>query len=157
MRSLFELNINEGGRPARRAAPSRNVIEAFERHFGLTLPPDYVALLEHANGGHPEVDSFELNHGPEATSWAVNRFFHLDEDRRTASSLWVATETWQRVLGKKALPFASDGGGNLFFLDFGTSPPSVKVSVHDEGFRIVSLAPSFDVFIDGLIADPEMI
>lgn len=157
MRDLSELNINEGGRPVERPAPSRSVIEAFERHFGLRLPLNYVALLEYANGGHPELDTFGLNREPDAAHWAVNWFFHLDDDKGSVSSLWTATEKWQRILGKKALPFALDGGGNPFFLDFDTTPPSVKVSVHDEGFRIVNLAPSFEVFLDGLSADPDMI
>ncbi len=69
----------------------------------------------------------------------------------------MATEKWQRILGKDALPFASDGGGNQFILDLKTIPPAVKVCVHDEGFRVVDLAPSFAALVDGLAVDPEMI
>jgi hypothetical protein len=50
-----------------------------------------------------------------------------------------------------------DGGGNQFFLDLTTSPPAVKVCVHDENFSIVDIAPSFESFIDGLSLDPDMI
>jgi SMI1 / KNR4 family (SUKH-1) len=157
MRSLSELKINEGGKPVRRVAPSDRVINGFESHFGLKLPTEYVALLQHANGGHPEVDSIEPVGRPGTAGWAVSRFYHLDDDKGSPESLWAATEIWQRVLGKDALPFASDGGGNQFFLDLKTTPASVKVCVHDEGFRAVDLAPSFEVFIDGLAVDPDMI
>lgn len=60
-------------------------------------------------------------------------------------------------LGKDALPFAVDGGGNQFFLDLKSSPQAVKVCVHDDNFSVVNLAPSFEAFIDGLAVDPEMI
>jgi hypothetical protein len=155
VRNLSELNINERGKPVGRAAPAQSVIDAIESRFGLKLPADYVALLRYANGGHPEVDSIKPAGRPGAARWAVNRFYHLDDDRDSSSSLWAATETWQRILGKHALQFASDGGGNPFFLDLTKTPPSVKVCVHDEGFRAVDLAPSFEAFIDGLEVDPD--
>ncbi len=59
MRNLSELNINERGKPVGRVAPSDRMIDAFESHFGLKLPTDYIILLRYANGGHPELDSFE--------------------------------------------------------------------------------------------------
>lgn len=157
MRNLSELNINECGKPVGRATPSDRVIDAFESYFSLKLPLDYVALLRYANGGHPELDTFEPVGRPGTARWAVNRFHYLNEDKNSPSSLWKATETWQHILGRDALPFASDGGGNLFFLDLKTTPAVVKVCIHDENFRVVDLAPSFEVFIDGLAIDPEMI
>jgi hypothetical protein len=157
VRDLSELNINERGKPVTREAPSDEVIDAFERHFGLKLPTNYVGLLRHANGGHPELDSFEPTGRLDAARWAVNRFYHLDDDKNSPSSLWMATEKWRPILGKDALPFASDGGGNQFILDVKNTQPAVKVCIHDEGFRLVDLAPFFEVFVDGLVVDPEMI
>jgi hypothetical protein len=113
--------------------------------------------LRFSNGGHPELDSIDPIGRPGASRWAVNRFYYLDDDRTSTSSLWFATEHWHNRIGKKAFPFADDGGGNQFFLDLKTSPPTVKVCVHDENFIIVDVAPSFDAFIDALFIDPEMV
>jgi hypothetical protein len=71
--------------------------------------------------------------------------------------LWNATEEWRSILGNDAVPFAEDGVGNQFFFDLKKSPAPIKVCVHDEHFSIVDVAPSFDAFVDGLSADPDMI
>lgn len=157
MRDLSELNINEGGRPVNRSAPSNETVSAFQSQFGLTLPEDYLRLLHYSNGGHPELDSIQPVDRPEAARWAVNRFYHLDEDKTSKTSLWEAMNRWRGILGKEALPFAADGGGNQFFLDLKVSPPAVKVCVHDDNCSIVNVAPSFEIFIDGLSVDPDMI
>ncbi len=157
MRAISELNVNEGGRPIKRPAPSQVVINEFQSQFGVTLPESYLVLLRHSNGGHPELDSIRPIGKPESTQWAVNTFYFLDTDKQSNMSLWAATEQWQRVLGKNAIPFAMDGGGNQFFLDFKTSPPAVKICVHDENFNIEDIAPSFEAFIGALSVDPDMI
>jgi hypothetical protein len=157
MRNLTELNINERGRPVGRSAPNETIIKAFESHFGIRLPTDFTALLRHSNGGHPELDSFKPIGRPGVASWAVNQFYRLDDDKSSSSNLWTATEKWQPILGKNALPFASDAGGSQFFLDLATNPPVVKGCLHDENFQVVDLAPSFEAFINGLESDPEMI
>lgn len=157
MRDLDELNINEGGKPVNRLAPTKDLIDAFQARFAVTLPKEYLWLLEHSNGGHPELDSIEPVGRPGAARWTVNRFYHLDDDRVSTASLWVVTERWRSKLGKDALPFAGDAGGNQFFLDFRTSPPSVKVCVHDEGFAVVDIAPTLEAFVDGLSFDPDMV
>jgi hypothetical protein len=157
MRNLVELNINEGGKRVKRPAPTKDVIDAFQAHFAVTLPDDYLQLLRHSNGGHPELDSIEPIGRLGAARWAVNRFYHLDDDKTSTASLWLATERWRSTLGKDALPFAADGGGNQFFLDFKTSPPTVKVCVHDEGFSIMDVAPSLEAFVNALSIDPDMV
>jgi hypothetical protein len=151
MRDLSELNINEGGRHVARPSPSTEIISAFQARYGVTLPEDYLNLLRHSNGGHPELDSFG------ASPWAVNELYHLDYDRSVTDSLWVAMDTWRPILGNRALPFAEDGGGNQFFIDLATSKAAVKVCVHDDNFAIIDLAPSFQAFIDGLSFDPDYI
>ena len=49
------------------------------------------------------------------------------------------------------------GGGNQIIVDLADSPPSVKVAVHDEGFREIPVAESLDRFLDLLSTDPDMI
>jgi len=115
MRDLSELNINEGGKPVCRPAPTRSMVEEFERQFELKLPPEYLALLAHANGGHPELDSFLRVGGPSADGWAVNRFYHLDVDTASTDGLWWNMRVWRPVLGIHALPIANTGGGDVFF------------------------------------------
>ncbi|MGA9780391.1 MAG: SMI1/KNR4 family protein [Verrucomicrobiia bacterium] len=157
MRNISELNINDGGKRIARSAPFDEVINAFQSHFGIILPKSYLRLLQHSNGGHPELDSIVPVSRPGAARWAVNRFHYLDTDKTSAGSLWAAAEKWKNILGEGCLPFAADGGGNQFFLDFKISPPPVKICVHDENFSIVDVAPTFESFIDGLTVDPDMI
>jgi SMI1 / KNR4 family (SUKH-1) len=156
MRDLSELNINEGGEPVRRPAPAEGMIQAFQAHFEILLPPDYLILLRHSNGGHPELDTIKPVGRPGTSEWAVSKFYHLDGDKTSHTSLWAAMAEWRRVLGNTALVFAADGGGNQFFLDLKTSPPVVKVCVHDENFLSLEIAPSLEAFIDGLYLDPDM-
>lgn len=158
MRDLSELNINVGGKPVRRRAPTRDDIESFQKHFGIRLPEDYLDLLRFSNGGCPELDCIDPVGRPGAERIAVNHFCYLDDDERWVDwSLWQATEEWRPVLGKNSFPFARTGCGDPIFLDLRTSPPSVKRCIHDDCFAIVGIAPSFEVFIDGLFADPDMI
>ena len=157
MRNLSDLNINEGGRPIARPAPTPAIIDAFERRFGIPLPDDYVTFLRHANGGHPELNLIEPVGRKGSAAWAVDHFYHLDDDRSSSESLWVVTERWQRILGKDFIPFATDGGGNQFVFDLSTSPPAVKGCVNDRNFSLVEIAPSFEAFIGGLSVDPDMI
>jgi hypothetical protein len=151
MRDLSELNINEGGRPVRRAPPTQAMIDAFQKRFGVTLPPSLLSLLRHSNGGHPE-----LNVVPER-GWAIDRFYFLDDDRYSELGLWKAMEHWRPILGDDALPIATDGGGNQFFLDLAATPPSVKGCVHDERFAIVEIARSLEAMLDALAADPDAV
>jgi hypothetical protein len=157
MRDFSELNINEKGKPVGRPSPTGETISEFQSHFGVMLPESYVKLLRHSNGGHPEVDSIEPVNRPKSARWAVNRFYHLDGDKTSTANLWNVTDKWRKILGESTIPFAADGGGNQFFLDLKTLPPSVKVCVHDGGFSIVEIAPSFETFIDALSIDPDMI
>lgn len=157
MRDLSKLNINIGGNPVQRPAPNPETIAAYEREFNLKLPDELVQLLNHSNGGHPELDSFAVKGGRDDDRWAVNSFYHLDEERDSSGSLWLMTRRWRPYIGEQAVPFASDGGGNQFFLDLRTTPAVVKVCIHDDNFRVIELAASFGEFIDGLEIDPNMV
>jgi hypothetical protein len=157
MRDFAELNINEGGRRVLRPAPSDALIAAFQARFNVVLPEEYVRLLRHSNGGHPELDSIHPVGRTDDYRCSVNHFFHLSGDTQSVQSLWHAMEEWRPILGDGSIPFAEDGGGNPFFLDLGAAPPRVCWCTHDEGFRVVPIADSFESFIDGLAIDPDMI
>lgn len=157
MRDLAELRITDGGHPTARQAPTADAVASFQREFGLILPGEYLTLLRFTNGGHPELDTFVTPGDPNSNQWAVNRFFHLCEDRSAPDSLWVAMRRWRSQLGTQAVPFASDAGGNPFFLDLTETPPRVKACVHDNNWAIVDLAPTFGVFVDSLSVNPDYI
>lgn len=156
MRDFSELNLNEGGKPVKRAPPSSEEISAFEREFGISLLPDYISLLTYSNGGHPELDSIAPMGRHGIAMWSINRFFYLNDDRESSGGLWAAARAWRQVLGEKQIPIAADEGGNLFVLDMSTSPPSVSGCFCDEGFDRVEIATTFSEFIDGLKLDPDM-
>jgi hypothetical protein len=153
MRELSELNINEGGRPVSRTAPTEALFAEFESKTGMRLPVELRGLLQFANGGHPELDSVGGSEG----QFAVNAFYHLTPDDFGPGSLWYAVAHWTPTLGERSLPFAADAGGNQFFLDLSSTPTAVKLCVHDEAMRIVCIAPSFEAFIDSLEIDTDTI
>lgn len=157
MRNLEELNINEGGQRVNRAPPTAEVIAAFESEFDVSLPQDYLALLTHSNGGHPELDMIVPAGRLDLAERGVDRFYYLNEDREGASSLWAATTAWRSILKTKMIPIAVDGGGNPFVLDLAVAPAKVLACLHDEGFSLVEMASSFEEFIDNLELDPDMI
>lgn len=157
MRNLEELNINEGGRPVSRPQPSEKDITAFQDHFGHALPVEYMRLLRFANGGYPELDSFVPKGADKSNRWAVNFFYRLESDKNDMAGLWNAVEDWGAVLGKSRLPIACDSGGNQIVLNLEASPAKVELCIHDEGFRIVPVADSFEQFLDLLSVDPDMI
>lgn len=153
MRSITELNINEGGRPPSRPPATDEIIREFEVKLEVSLPEAFKILLRSVNGGHPELDSIGGANG----QFAVNRFYHLTNEDYGTESLWYAAEHWCPILGRKAVPFANDGGGNQFFLDTADSPASVKICLHDTSMKVQPIAVSFESFIDMLEIDPDMI
>lgn len=157
MRDLRELNINEGGRLVGRATPSIAELREFESAFGVKLPDEYVSLLQYSNGGHPELNSFRAQGAEGDPLWGVNRFYHLTGDKSDLEGLWRASKEWQPVTSKKHVPVANDGGGNQILLSYESTPPSVKLCLHNQGFRLLHVADSFGQFIDLLAEDPDMI
>jgi cell wall assembly regulator SMI1 len=153
MRNLAELNINEGGEPVTRSAPTASDLEQFRKEFGFPLPPQLLHLLAFANGGCPEISSID---GPSG-QYAIDTIYHLTNDDRGTESIWYAMKHWRPILGAKAVPFATDGGGDQFFLDLSQDPAPVKICLHEEDCEIVELAGSFAEFLDRLHIDPDMI
>ena len=66
-------------------------------------------------------------------------------------------DLYQAVLKERFLPIARDEGGNQIILDFSDSPQTVKLIIHDEGFREIAVASSVERFLDLLSTDPDMI
>jgi len=157
VRNLAELNLNDRGKVVERAPPSPEVTSAFEREFKVSLPSEYLGLLMYSNGGHPELDSIAPMGRTDIAKRSVDHFFYLNEDREGPASLWAATKAWRSILSEKQIPIAADGGGNAFVLDMAATPPRVLACIHDEGFALVEMAPSFGEFIDHLEIDPDMI
>lgn len=153
MRDLSELNINEGGKPVIRPAPREALYADFESKTGRRLPAELRGLLQFANGGHPELDSVAGSKG----QFAVDTFYYLTPDDHGPESLWYAVQHWTPILGQDAIPFASDAGGNQFFLDLSINPAVVRFCVHDEGMRIIDISATFESFIDSLEIDLDMI
>ena len=129
---------------------------SFETQYEVRFPEALKELLRYSNGGHPERDSYPAEDPELDESFAVNRFHYLLPGDEGVCSIAYAIKEWRPILGDKALPFASDGGGNEFFLDLEDSPPTVKICLHDEDMAVVDLAPSFEAFIDALYLDPDM-
>lgn len=157
MRDIRELNINEGGRVVTRPKPTLADYKSLEAEYEIQVPEGLRSLLEHANGGHPELDSILPESSPCGERFGVSRFFHLLSGDQNPGSFDYALRHWRSILGAKALPFADDGGGNLFFLDWHDSPPTVKLCLHDANMKLILIAPTFDAFVDGLEMDPDMI
>jgi cell wall assembly regulator SMI1 len=157
MRDLRELNINEMGQPVSRPAPTQTEIAEIESALGVSLPSTYKTLLQVANGGHPELNSFVPEGADSESRWSVDTFYHLSSNKMTPGSVWRAFREYSTVLRPQRFPIARDEGGNQIVLDLNESPPSVKLAIHDEDFREIPVARSLDRFLDLLSTDPDMI
>jgi hypothetical protein len=157
MRDLAELNINEGGKSVGRPAPTEELVREFEINFATKVPEEYLVLLKYSNGGGPELDNIQPIDRRDVGLWSINRFYYLDGRKNLSENLWRETALWRPILGEKAVPFAENGCGDQFFLDLSTSPPCVKLFIHDDQFKIIDIASSFEAFIDGLRLDPDRI
>lgn len=150
MRPIHELNINEGGRPPSRRRPTPAEISSLATIVGHELPRAYIQLLEQANGGHPELSCLVPDGAAPTDAWEVNRIYHLGDLEPQAAEVRIVFARWREILGKNRLPFASDGGGNQFFIDFRTDPPCISIWIHDEQRALTNVASSFDALIDKL-------
>ena len=158
MRNLEELNINEGGEPIDRPAPSTDDTRRFVEHFGVSLPEDYTTLLLFANGGCPEVNSFTYYDG-EGES-AVNCFYRLTSDRTDLYGVWRRTEHLRKVLSdaniaNDVIAVGENGGGDDILLNMSNIPPSVHILYRTSGNSMPKIADSFGEFVDSLYYEPD--
>lgn len=148
MRNVDELMINEGGEPVARRPATDEDFDRFERRCRVSIPADLRRLLRHVNGGHPRLDSFATA----GARFSISRFFYLSEDDQPGGLSYAVTY-WQRLIGTSAFPFAGDGCGNVFFVD--SRDAQVKICLHDDNMRVVSLGESFEGMINKLEIDPD--
>lgn len=149
---IERININDGDKPTPGFNGDRSLINKIESIIGYELPSSYLELLEHNDGGHPELDSYFLD---DKNSFGVNNFYSISN--KEEELLTNAISRWGSVLGRGMLPIAKDGGDNQFYLDLTDTPPSVWIYLHDENEARVKLASSLEEFIDGLTVDPDYI
>ena len=160
MRNLDEVNINEGGEPVRTASPNDDDFRQFENYFGVELPQDYKIMLRHANGGHPEADSFTYYDGKGED--AVDTFYQLNGDQDDLDGVWKNTIHLRKVLDQAGLnsnvvAIGQNGGGDQVFLRTSAKPPSVHILYRTDGNSIPKVADSFAEFIDALYIDPDYV
>ena len=153
MRDLAELNLNS---PQARMKPTAKDFKKFEQEFEVILPTEYCQLLEFSNGGSLEIDSFVAKEGNPECSWSVNHFYHIAAEKGW-DDLFTATRRFRARADVNTVPIAEDGGGNIIFLNYRHSTPTVCIWVHDEPKTIIKVASSFEAFIDSLQQNPDYI
>ncbi len=159
MRDLRELNIDEGGDPVDRPAPTPEQIAAVESAVGAPLPATYIDFLRFTNGGQPELDTFYVSTDAGVEAWNVNSFFHISSDTdSTESVMWVYSQL-RRFLPERVLPIADNGGGDVISLDLrAESYGHVILWVHGEpALPLRTVASSFEEFVNSLEVNPDYI
>ena len=157
MRDLREINLNDGGAPVGRPAPTADEIAAVEALVGRPLPSDYRELLAFSNGGHPEKDTFPVEIQGVPQTWGISRFFRIASDVQSSHN--VVFEYGRRPAGwpREILPIANDGGGDVIGLDLsGDGRGAVILWIHDSpGNGFIPVAGSLEALIDSLEENPE--
>jgi cell wall assembly regulator SMI1 len=110
-----------------RPGASRSVIDQVLQNIGSRLPVDYLEIIERANGGEGSVGG--------------NGFIRLWPIEEIPEVL-AANEMERHAPG--LLPFASDGGGNVYAFDLASSMrivevPLIGISRQDAKFRADSV------------------
>lgn len=147
------------------APPSPAMIAELEKELGYRLPPAYIALCRHRNGGLPR----KCYHAaPHPTSYG-------DEGHVEVAELYAIGRTAPWALGREGCDTAfwvdeclyppigvyfanaPDQGHQMFALDYRECGPQGEPAVvlvdEIEEYRIVPLAPNFESFIRGLKAE----
>jgi hypothetical protein len=129
-----------------------------ERTIGRALPRELVHLLRIQNGGYLRRD-LRAHQSPEPTSWAAtwvpfDQCFGIGTDGMALTDTPYLLEEWGLPGG---LVLLSGDGHAWIALDYrsasGGDPPSVIYVDADSGLEVL-LAPSFRVFVEGLIPEP---
>ena len=177
MRDLNELGIRPPVKTGLLRPPTSAEIQAFEDHFGVRLPGDYLAFLQGQNGGIPTacwftsesgyrscIGSFhyllpedpqrlDLLHDPNGWEFG-NVWAETRELRKTIRAVMERLAAVRDISTEQVIPFAADNGNaSIFAFDVRKNPPSVCMIVVEDGFRIVPLTDSFSSLIDLLQED----
>lgn len=150
MRPLNELGMTDKfGDIVSTPSPTPNQFKKVEMEIGFPLPVNYKTFLEFSNGGYSTLNTFRDKTG---FQWVIDRFFEITENiDNTYHVLFKYQHRWSKA-PKGIVPFAQDGGGNLFCLDLRKEIPApIVIWVHDTtGNPIREIAVSFEAFIDSL-------
>lgn len=148
-------------------APTAEELAAVEAELGVPLPPEFVAFLAQANGGRLDY-SFDVP----VPGGALPVSFHSLHHTRRPSALRpspgsmlheLSAERRTKGVARELLPFASDGGASVVFLDL-TPEGSGRVVAYVEGLpgwdgdphsAFVVLAGSFAAFLERLYRNLE--
>ncbi|WP_226469881.1 SMI1/KNR4 family protein [Luteimonas panaciterrae] len=152
---ISALNVNVGGRPVLGYKGDGSVIRELEALVGAPLPASYLDFIRSVDGGHPEVGCFPVPGGDSENLVEVDWFYSLETSG--VEKLRFAIEKYCPTLGPQTLPIGRDGGGNQFYLLLNSEPPSVWIYLHDEGGKRVKLADTLEMFLFGLILNPDLI
>lgn len=147
--------------------PTAEEIGAIEGELGARLPADFLSFLSYANGGRLDY-GFDVRVGEEIVPVS---FHSLHHSRRP--SAWkpspgamlheIRVERHTKGVARAFLPFASDGGASVAFLDL-TPEGRGRVVAYVEGLpgwsgdpasAWVDLAPDFAGFVAGLYRNLE--
>lgn len=147
MRPIAELNLSHIISP-----PGEEEIKELERLIGFKLPQDYLNLINHINGAHPELDTFTTEDGLE---FAINNFFAVGGKPDMGSVIWNYFNSWEGT-PKEFLPIARDGGDNVLLLHLENG--SIWVWIHDVlENNLYKLCDNLEALIDGLHLNPDYI
>jgi hypothetical protein len=152
--NVERLNINVGGKRSPGFVGNDKDFEQIDALIGAQLPKDYIIFIKAADGGHPEVGSFFLDGDREHNSFSVDWFYTFSNPN--VENIKTAISQWGKLLGRKMLPIARDGGGNQFYLNLTDVVPTVWIYLHDNNERI-KLADSFVEFLSALTDNPDFI
>jgi len=154
VRDLSELYLRRSGPPA-----STEAVRAFEEHFHVTLPADYLHFLSLANGGEPMLDcTFDYTTAfgefvKDADQAA--EFFSLTAAPEDLGGVWENTQHLLKALRSvgnniKVVCIGRNSEADAIYLDMDTDPPRICILYLDYKETIPKIADSFDEFVASL-------
>lgn len=153
--NIARLNINVGGRPTPGFGGDAAAFLELGRLVGGDLPPSYIELVRHADGGHPEVGScYPQGVQPGGELFDLDCFYALANP--AVENVRDVHARWGGILGSGMLPLGRDGGGNQVYVSLRETPASVWLYRHENGQRL-KLANSLDTFIESLTPNPDFV
>jgi len=154
VRDLSELYLRRSSPP-----PPAEAVRAFEAHFGVTLPTDYLHFLSLANGGEPMLDctfNYTTAFGDyKEDADQVAEFFALTVGPKGRGGIWDNTQYLLNELeavgkAESVVCIARNSDFDYVYLGMNTDPPCVRILYHDLKETIPTIADSFGEFLAGL-------
>ncbi|KAA0251025.1 SMI1/KNR4 family protein [Acidobacteria bacterium ACD] len=147
--------------------PTAEEVAAIEEELGARLPAGFLEFLSSVNGGWLDY-SFDVPVGGRGVPVSFHSLHHTRRPsmfRPSPGAMLHEIRAERRTKGvaRQLLPFASDGGASVVFLDL-TPEGNGRVVAYVEGLpgwdgdpasAFVVLAPDFAGFVDGLYRNLE--